>query len=72
MYVHTYINKQTSLIFNCVTPESVSLASLTRQIIIIIIMMIMMVMIIIIIIIITIIAGGMFQHQMLSELGFLI
>ncbi len=25
------INKQTSPIFNCVTPESVSLASLTRQ-----------------------------------------
>ncbi len=26
-----YINKQTSLMFNCVTPVSVSLATLARQ-----------------------------------------
>ncbi len=31
-----YINKQISPIFNCVTPESVSLATLARQLIIII------------------------------------
>ncbi len=31
MSTHTYINEQISQIFNCVTPESVSLASLARQ-----------------------------------------
>ena len=31
VHPHTYINKQISPIFNCVTPESVSLASLARQ-----------------------------------------
>ncbi len=28
---HIYINKQISPVFNCVTPESVSLGSLARQ-----------------------------------------
>ncbi len=31
MSKHIYINKQTSPIINCVTPESISLASLARQ-----------------------------------------
>ena len=31
VHPHTYINKQISLIFNCVTPDSVSIASLTHQ-----------------------------------------
>ncbi len=30
-----YINKQTSPIFNCVTPESVSLAPLARQLLVV-------------------------------------
>ena len=34
MSKHIYINQQTSLIFNCVTPESVSLASLARQLVV--------------------------------------
>ena len=31
VHPHTYINKQVSPIFNCVTPESVLLAPLARQ-----------------------------------------